>query len=180
MRQKLANLSVALVVGGAVVAGTFTSCGDDESAAGPGVGGFGGTGAPTGGAGGGANVTTFTVSPSGAQVIPSNTSIATSTVQVTVDRNTGAVTVAGSFTGLTAEATVAHIHGPAPAGQSADPLITLTVPQTVSGTITGAGTMSNVQMSDMLGGQTYVDVHSDAYPDGEIRAQIGPITPIIP
>ena len=171
MRRKLTNLMVALVLCGAVVAGTLTSCDDDSNNAVTGVGGTGGTGIPTDA---GNVVTTFNLTMTGAQVTPANTSPATGTVQVTLDQSTGNVTVTGSFTGLTADATVAHIHGPVGMGQGTPPLITLYVPALTAGSITGTGTMNNFQLNDMLGGLTYVDVHSDAYPDGEIRAQIVP------
>jgi hypothetical protein len=173
MKKELSGLVVAMVLGGAVVAGTLTSCDDDDNNnAVTGVGGTGGTGA--GGTGGAANTTTFSMSLSGGQEVPVNTSPATGNVTVNLNRSTGAVTVTGQFNNLSSNATVAHIHGPAAVGQVADPLITLTVPASPSGTITGTGTMSDVQMTDMLGGMTYVNIHSSTYPDGEIRAQIVP------
>ena len=174
MANNLTRLMVAMVLGGAVVAGTLTSCDDDDdNNQVTGVGGTGGTGA--GGTGGtNANVSTFNMTLTGAQEVPVNTSTATGNVQVMLNRTTGAVTVTGSFSGLSSNATVAHIHGPAGVGTTAPPLITLTIPQSPSGTVTGTGTMNNVQMNDMLGGMTYVNVHSTTYPDGEIRAQIVP------
>jgi hypothetical protein len=53
-------------------------------------------------------------------------------------------------------------------------LVTLTVPSTTSGSIVGTGNMSTGQMNDMIGGMTYVNIHSDTFKDGEIRAQIVP------
>jgi hypothetical protein len=172
--KNLSRLMVAVVLGGAVVVGTLTSCDDDDNNAVTGVGGTGGTTGGTGGTGGSANVSTFNMTLTGGQEVPVNTSPATGSVQVQLNRSTGAVTVTGTFSGLTADATVAHIHGPAAEGQTAPPLITLTIPNATAGSVTGTGTMSNVQMNDMLGGMTYVNIHSSTYPDGEIRAQVLP------
>jgi len=173
MANKLTTMMVAVVLGGAVVGGTLTSCDDDDNNEVTGVGGTGGT-SGTGGTGGSANVSTFNMTLTSSQEVPMNASTASGNVQVTLNRTTGAVTVTGSFSGLTSNATVAHIHGPAGLGETAPPLITLTVPTSPSGTVTGTGTMDNVQMNDMLGGMTYVNVHSTMYPDGEIRAQVVP------
>ena len=174
MKKELTNLMVAMVLGGAVVAGTLASCDDDDNNAVTGVGGTGGTNTGAGGTGGAANTTTFSMSLTGGQEVPVNNSAATGNVTVNLNRTTGAVTVTGQFNNLTSNATVAHIHGPAAVGEVAPPLITLTVPASTSGTVTGTGTMSNVQMTDMLGGMTYLNIHSSMYPDGEIRAQIVP------
>jgi len=175
MANKLTNLMVAVVLGGALVGGTLTSCDDDDNNEVTGVGGTGGFGGTsTGGTGGNANVSTFNMTLTGGQEVPMNASTASGNVQVMLNRTTGAVTVTGSFSGLSSNATVSHIHGPAAVGTTAPPLITLTVPSSPSGTVTGTGTMDNVQMNDMLGGMTYVNVHSTTYPDGEIRAQVVP------
>jgi hypothetical protein len=177
MANKLTSLMVAVVLGGAVVGGTLTSCDDDDNNQVTGVGGTGGTsggGTSGGGTGGSTNVTTFNMTLSASQEVPVNTSAATGNVQVMLNRTTGAVTVTGSFSGLTSNATAAHIHGPAAVGMTAPPLITLTVPSATSGPVTGNGTMTDVQMTDMLGGMTYVNIHSSTYPDGEIRAQVVP------
>ena len=48
-----------------------------------------------------------------------NASAGTANVTVILNRNNGAVTVTGSFIGLTSNATVAHIHGPAAVGVNA-------------------------------------------------------------
>ena len=48
-------------------------------------------------------------------------------VTVTLNRATGAVTVTGTFSGLSSTATVAHIHGPAAVGVNGPVLVPLTV-----------------------------------------------------
>jgi hypothetical protein len=185
----------ALVVGGALVAGALgvVSCGDNEPAiitggrggAGfAGAGGRGGAGA-RGGAGGVTgvggvggttigNVSVFTMQMNGTQAVPVNNSTGTAMVKVTLDRSTGTVTVTGTFQGLIAAATEAHIHGPALAGAIAPPIMTLTVPAATAGDITGSFNMTGTQMDDMTNGMTYVDIHTSRFLDGEIRAQIVP------
>jgi hypothetical protein len=116
----------------------------------------------------------YTMQLNGVNEVPSNQSTASAMVTVTLDRNTGAVTVHGTFQGLTSSATAAHIHGPAVAGTNAAVIIPLTVPAATSGDVTGSATMSSPQMNDMINGMTYVNIHSMMFPEGEIRAQILP------
>jgi CHRD domain-containing protein len=171
MTKQLTKLMVAVAFAGAVVAGTITSCDDDSNnvvstgTAGTGaVGGSGGTG--------GNNTQTFNMNLTASQEVPANGSTATGTVQVALNKTTGAINVTGSFSGLTTTVTAAHIHGPAAVGSTAPVIVPLTVTGDLSGTVTGTATMSTVQMSDMLNQMTYVNIHSMQYPDGEIRAQI--------
>ena len=64
--------------------------------------------------------------------------------------------------------TVAHFHGPAPAGVSAGAQITLPL-----GTPkTGAQTVSAQQAADILDELWYVNVHTSVHPGGEIRGQV--------
>jgi hypothetical protein len=172
MKKQITKLMVAVGFAGAVVAGTITSCDDsnDNNVVGTGTAGTTGTGG-TGGTGG-ANTATFNMSLTGSQEVPMNASAATGTVTVMLNKTTGAITVTGSFTGLTSNATAAHIHGPAAVGANAPILVPLTVPPALAGTVTGSATMSTVQMNDMLNQMTYVNIHSANFPDGEIRAQI--------
>ena len=171
MTKQLTKLMVAVAFAGAVVAGTITSCDDDNNAVTTGIAGTTGGSGGIGGAGG-TNTQTFAMTLTGTQEVPANGSLATGDVQVTLNKTTGAITVTGSFTGLTSNATAAHIHGPAAVGSTAPVIVPLTVPSSLAGTVTGTATMSTVQMNDMLNQMTYVNVHSMQYPDGEIRAQI--------
>jgi hypothetical protein len=173
MKTQLTKLMVAVAFAGAVVAGTITSCDDDnDNNVTTGVAGRGGTGFGGTGGAGGTNTQTFSMTLTGTQEVPSNGSAAMGDVQVMLNKTTGAITVTGSFTGLTSAATAAHIHGPAAVGSTAPVIVPLTVPSAVAGTVTGTATMSTVQMNDMLNQMTYVNIHSTMFPDGEIRAQI--------
>ena len=82
---------------------------------------------------------------------------------------------------LSGPATAAHIHGPADEGNSADAIVSLAITSSaqsgtvVSGSFTATAN-SNVTMDSLLvlmrNGFAYVDVHTAAHPDGEIRGQI--------
>jgi hypothetical protein len=180
MQNKLTGIMGALVLGGALLAGTVggMACDDNNTSGGTAgtSGGRGGTGGTFGNGGGGGTAAsmTFNMQLSGAQEVPANGSTATASVTVVLDRTTGAVTVNGTFSGLSSNGTVAHIHGPAAVGQSAAPIVPLMVSPSTSGTVTGSGMMNATNMNDMLGGMTYVNIHSTNFPDGEIRAQIVP------
>ena len=85
--------------------------------------------------------------------------------------NTGR-TVVGTFSGLSSAATVAHLHGPASATTTADPILDLSVSTDTSGIVTGGGQLTTSQATDMRNGMTYINIHSSMHMAGEIRAQI--------
>jgi hypothetical protein len=149
--------------------GTNASGGTHATA---GTGGTGGTNATGVGGAGGTNLAVYNMTLTGTQEVPTNASTATGTVTVTLNKTNGNVTVVGTFSGLSSPATVAHIHGPAAVGAPGPTIVPLTVTSSQSGTVTGSGTMDTTHMNDMIGGMTYVNIHSSMFPDGEIRAQI--------
>jgi hypothetical protein len=81
-----------------------------------------------------------------------------------------------SYEGLSGPATAAHIHGPASPTENAPPVIDLQQFAQggfgVSGTISGSVTATAGQKTALLGGNTYVNIHTAAHPGGEIRGQI--------
>jgi len=137
-------------------------------------GAAGGTAGSAGGAGGQANIM-YNVALTGAmEVLTSSQTASTATGSATVilNPNTGAVSVQGSFTGLSSSAISAHIHGPAPAGMNANPIVVLTATPATAGAVSGNGTLNAQQVTDMKNGLTYINVHSMNYSGGEIRGQI--------
>ena len=84
-----------------------------------------------------------------------------------------------AYAGLSGVATLAHIHGPSPASTSAGVLVDL-APYNggsfgVAGTLSGSVVLTASQRDAVLGGQTYVNIHTAAKVAGEIRGQIAPV-----
>jgi len=124
----------------------------------------------------------YNVTMNSAQEVPPNGSTGTGPCIVSLDDVTGQVTVTGSYSGLTSNATAAHIHGPAGPGVNAGIVIGLTPTGGTSGTISGGGTLSAANVTNMLNGLTYLNIHTTSFPGGELRAQIvGPVSvPALP
>ena len=95
------------------------------------------------------------------------------TAMFTLDDATGIVTLlSGSFSGLSGNTTVAHIHGYSGPGMNSSPVVDLTIDLGVmSGNIISAA-MTPVNSASMLSGLTYVNVHTSTFPGGEIRGQL--------
>jgi hypothetical protein len=103
-----------------------------------------------------------------------STGVGFGTVELSPDEST--ITVNMTFGGLTAPATVAHIHGPAGAGTNASVLFPFTgVPAATSGSIPQQTFAINpTQVGYLKNGLLYMNVHNGNFPGGELRAQLLP------
>jgi len=108
----------------------------------------------------------------GSQQVPANASAASGVVIVKYDMMTKFLELTGDYQNLTDAASAAHIHSPAPIGVNAGVLISLTISGGTTGTISGNGTLTAAQETDLLAGNMYVNVHSNTYSGGEIRGQL--------
>ena len=119
------------------------------------------------------------------------TSNGTGTADYTVDGGTVSYTV--TFSGLTANATAGHIHV-GPAGVNGAVTVPFTqVPHATAGTVSGTFTAANVAAAStsdggiavdagdyngllqlMRAGETYTNIHTSNFPNGEIRGQNQP------
>jgi len=100
-------------------------------------------------------------------------------VRMTVDLADRSFELEASFTGLTSEVTVAHIHE-APAGETGPIIVDLDPASNLSsvgpmGVLAVEGTLAPDQLSALLAGETYVNVHTEVNAPGEIRGQLLPI-----
>ncbi|POF61446.1 CHRD domain-containing protein [Novacetimonas maltaceti] len=84
--------------------------------------------------------------------------------------STNLVTYTMKWTGLSGKVTAIHFHGPAGAGQEADVLAPVGGPYVSP--LRGAVLLSSEQARALMAGQVYVNLHTDAYPNGEARAQL--------
>ena len=82
-----------------------------------------------------------------------------------------------SYSGLLAPVANAHIHCCAVAGKNAGVIIPFVPPMTTgatSGTFTNLFNISATQVSQVESYKAYINIHTSAYPGGEIRGQITP------
>ena len=98
--------------------------------------------------------------------VPPNDSTATGSADVSIDTDAKTVSWTVTYDGLTGDATAAHIHGPASETENAAPMIVLDPIDK------GTAEITDEQMSDVKAGKTYVNVHTEMHPDGEIRGQL--------
>ena len=105
-----------------------------------------------------------------AQETPPTSSPGTGTLKGTYDTTTKKLTWTVTYSGLTGPATAAHFHGPAPAGKSAP----VAVPSpNIKSPIDGSATLTDAQAKELMDGNMYFNVHTDANKGGEIRGQVG-------
>lgn len=104
----------------------------------------------------------------GAQETPPNTSPAFGIGVFAVDTVADTVSYRITYLGLTAPESAAHIHGFAGPGVAAGVLAVLPL-----GTLKcGTWSYAPAQEAGILAGNTYVNIHTTAFPGGEIRGQI--------
>nr|WP_294936408.1 CHRD domain-containing protein [uncultured Flavobacterium sp.] len=111
--------------------------------------------------------TTFTATLNGSNEVPSNSSTASGSATLTFNNTTKIFTLTTTFTGLTPNA--AHIHKGAigVSGPAVFPLSDLTSPITYTSV-----TLDASQEADLKANLYYINLHTDAYADGEIRGQL--------
>jgi CHRD domain len=79
-----------------------------------------------------------------------------------------------NYSGLSGDATASHIHGPADVMGTASVIIPFTVSAGTSGTIAGTVAVTSDQLTYLLAGRTYANIHTAAHVGGEIWGQITP------
>lgn len=121
----------------------------------------------------------FTASLSGASENPANASPAVGFGTITLnlnnpaDPNDNTLSYSVSYAGLTGLSTASHIHGPATTSANAPVILGFTGTfSNTAGTLAASNVAANSTVtSALLNGLAYVNVHSVAFPGGEIRGQ---------
>ena len=104
-----------------------------------------------------------------AQEVPPNDSAGKGTADVTFDTESKKLDWTLEYSGLTGDASAAHFHGPADAGANADVAVPIEDPEKRR---EGHGNADRCQAADLMAGKYYINVHTAAHPDGEIRGQV--------
>ena len=108
------------------------------------------------------------VTLSGGEEVPPVTTQATGTGTITVNADK---TVSGSVMTKGVNGTAAHIHAGAK-GKNGPVAVPLTKSGDSTWTVAAGAKLTDAQLSELQAGNMYVNVHSAAHPDGEIRGQI--------
>jgi hypothetical protein len=78
-----------------------------------------------------------------------------------------------TWTGLSANASAAHFHGPADVNTAAGVEIAIpNVTAATSGTVSGTATLTADQETQLLTGMMYYNIHDSNHPGGEVRSQV--------
>lgn len=94
-------------------------------------------------------------------------------VDATYDTATHMLQWTVTYEHLTGPATAAHFHGPAPVGQNAG--VQVPIPKdALASPIKGSKELTDSQVTDLMGGKWYFNVHTKEHPSGEIRGQMMP------
>lgn len=125
----------------------------------------------------------------GSAEVPPAQSAGTGTVAATYDSATKRLAWKGNYSGLSGPPTAAHIHGPAPAATNARLVVWIsdnvgqcsqgacksnhdTAGHMLPSEFEGTATLTEAQANDLMAGLYYINIHSDAYPSGELRGQL--------
>jgi hypothetical protein len=119
-------------------------------------------------------VSTYQAVMLGVGEVPANGSRALGFGTVGLSADQTRITVNMHFSGLSAPASAAHIHGPGGAGTNASVLFPFTgVPAATSGAIPEQSfNITPTQLGYLQNGYLYMNVHNSVFPGGEIRGQI--------
>lgn len=114
----------------------------------------------------------------GANEVPAVTSSGSGMLDATYDMDTNIITYSVTWTLGDIEDDVVgmHFHGPASTTENAPVIIDITPPATnrgYTGSVSGTTrALTDAEEEDLLDGLWYVNIHSNTYPDGELRGQL--------
>jgi hypothetical protein len=117
-----------------------------------------------------AELLNFSAELSGAAEVPPADTAGTGTLEATFDTESMAFSWTVTYDGLTGPAAAAHYHGPAAEGENAGPV--LPIEGDLASPIEGEATLDEQQASDLQAGLWYFNIHTEQYPDGELRGQV--------
>ena len=105
--------------------------------------------------------------------VPPRVSHGHGALSATFDTSTKTLTWTATYAELSGPATMAHFHGPAPVGQNAKVQVPIDK-NALANPIKGSATLTEQQVTDLMAGQWYFNVHTAQNPTGEIRGQVLP------
>lgn len=115
----------------------------------------------------------FTALLNAAAEMPTNSSAGTGVAALSLEGTTLNYYI--SFSGLSGPATLAHIHAPYTPLGSGGVMVGLSPPAAAQGVMNGTIALTADQVTNMVNGLCYLNIHTAQNPGGEIRGQIVPM-----
>jgi len=117
----------------------------------------------------------LTVQLSGSKEVPPVTTSGTGTAKLTYNSSSRVLNWSVTYSGLASNATMAHFHGPAPAGKSAGVQVWISKKGgSIKSPMKGHAKLTAAQAKQFMAGDWYVNVHTKKHPSGAIRGQVTP------
>ena len=122
-----------------------------------------------------ASATTFSLVANleSSQEVPANGSLATGFASMAFDDTSNLLSWDISWSGLSGPATGMHFHGPAAPGVNAGVAVNIGSISGLNSPSIGSANITDAQATDLLAGLWYINIHTVAFPGGEIRGQVG-------
>lgn len=117
-----------------------------------------------------AELLNFSAELSGAAEVPPADTAGTGDLVASFDTESMVFSWTITYEGLTGPATAAHFHGPAAEGENAGPVVPIS--GELPSPIGGQATLTDEQAQQLQDGLWYINIHTEQYPDGEIRGQV--------
>jgi hypothetical protein len=105
--------------------------------------------------------------------VPPRVSKGHGVLDATFDTDTKRLTWTATYAELSGPVTMAHFHGPAPVGQNAKVQVPVEK-NALASPMKGQATLTDQQVTDLMAGQWYFNIHTQENPTGEIRGQVMP------
>lgn len=116
------------------------------------------------------NMVAMTTQLRGANEVPPNTSTGSGSVDAAFNKDTMQLRWKVNFSGMTGAPTMAHFHGPAAVGVNSGVALGWTNP--ITSGMEGTATLTAAQAADLMAGRWYANIHTAAFPGGELRGQM--------
>jgi hypothetical protein len=105
--------------------------------------------------------------------VPPRVSHGHGALDATFDTSTKTLKWTATYEALSGPVTMAHFHGPAPVGQNAKVQVPIDK-NALANPMKGSATLTEQQVTDLMAGQWYFNIHTAQNPTGEIRGQVLP------
>ena len=116
------------------------------------------------------HLVTFTTQLRGGNEVPPVASSASGQVDAMLNTETNVLRWRLTYTNLSGPPRAGHFHGPAAIGANAG--VVLPFPGLMGSPMEGSATLTAAQVSDLMAGRWYANIHTVANPGGEIRGQM--------